>query len=157
MIKKCHKIRLKTVHQLVDRSQRLSAASAAQAGAIVNTSWLHHVHLSIYEFLLQVGFKRCNRVLILVRVISCSVGFITRWGGRMFQTLMFRWNNEYFPWVYCGGGGGVLLVMARSDPSVIGVHWFRGIVYVGWNTHRCLGMNGLIPQGHAGYKASLLQ
>ncbi len=45
MIKKCHKIRLKTVHQLVDRSQRLSAASAAQAGAIVNTSWLHHVHL----------------------------------------------------------------------------------------------------------------
>ena len=80
MIKKCHKIRLKTVHQLVDRSQRLSAASAAQAGAIINTSWLHHVHLSIYEFLLQVGFKRCNRVLILVRVIVMFGGFYHKMG-----------------------------------------------------------------------------
>ena len=73
----------------------------------------------------------------------------------MFQTLTFRWKNEYFHGSIVAVGGGVLLVMARSDLSVIGVHWFWGVV--GWDADGCLGMNGLIPQGHAGYKASLLQ
>ena len=60
--------------------QRLSAASAAQAGAIVYTSWLHHVHVSIYEVILQVRFECCNRVLVFERVIVVIGRFYHKMG-----------------------------------------------------------------------------
>ena len=67
---KIHKIRFKNVQELVDSTQWPSTVCASKAWAVIISSWLHHMHISIQELTLKVILKCRDRVFKFEFVIN---------------------------------------------------------------------------------------